>query len=116
MGGPVWQQSRSNVARDKTTGTRRRECRQCGKGSDIREGKYLATAFLFCLDRRRYRELIFLLKNDYAKQQRNYPKMLTDMYELMVGFEPTRATPVARGINEGLNFRNVVADSEGTWT
>ena len=31
--------------------------------------KYLATAFLLRLDRRRYGELILLLKNDYAKQQ-----------------------------------------------
>ena len=36
------------------------------------------------------------------------------MYGLMVAFDPTRATPVDGGRNEGLNFRNVVADSEGT--
>ena len=32
----------------------------------------------------------------------------------MVAFEPTRATSVAGGRNKGLNFWNVVADSEGT--
>ena len=36
------------------------------------------------------------------------------MYGLMVDLEPTRATPVSRGRNEGLNFRNVVAESETT--
>ena len=36
------------------------------------------------------------------------------MYRLMVTFKPTRATPVVRGRNKGLNFRNVVADSETT--
>ena len=77
-------------------------------------GKYLATAFLLSSERHRYGELTLSLKNDYAKQQRNYPKKLTDMYGLMVAFETTRATPVARGRNEGLNFGNVVANSEGT--
>ena len=36
------------------------------------------------------------------------------MYGLMVEFDPTIATPVTGGRNEGLNFGNVVADSEGT--
>ena len=79
-------------------------------------GKYLETAFLLRSDRRRYVELILLLKNYYTKQQRNYPKTLTDMYSLIVAFEPTRATPVARGRNKGLNFGNVVADSEDPGT
>ena len=52
-------------------------------------GKYLATAFLLILDQR--------LKNNYAKKHRNYPRTLTDMYGLMVTFEPTRETPVAGG-------------------
>ena len=77
-------------------------------------GKYLATAFLLNSYRRRYGELILSLKNDYTKKQQNYTKTLTDMYGLMVAFETTRATPVARGRNEGLNFGNVVANSEGT--
>ena len=50
-------------------------------------GKYLATAFLFSSDMRRYGELILYLKNDYAKQQRNYSRTLTDMYRLTVVFE-----------------------------
>ena len=79
-------------------------------------GKYLATAFLIRSDRRRYGELILLLKNDYTKQQSNYPKTLTDMYGIMVAFEPTRATPLARGRNKGLNFGNVVADSKDPGT
>ena len=37
------------------------------------------------------------------------------MYGLMATFEPTRATPVAGGRNEGLNFGNVVANSKDTW-
>ena len=32
----------------------------------------------------------------------------------MVAVDPTWATPVAGGRNIGLNFGNVVADSEGT--
>ena len=63
---------------------------------------------------RRYGEIILSLQNDYYKQQSNYPRTLTDMYGLMVAFNPTRATPVARGCNKGLNFRNVVADSKTT--
>ena len=35
-------------------------------------------------------------------------------YGLMVSFEPTRATPVARWRNEDLNFSNVVAYYKGT--
>ena len=34
------------------------------------------------------------------------------MYGLMVVLEPTRATPVSRGRTEGLNFGNVVVESE----
>ena len=52
-------------------------------------GEYLSTAFLLSSDRRRYGELILSLKNNCAKQQRNYPKTLTDMYGLMVAFDPT---------------------------
>ena len=61
--------------------------------------KYLATAFLLRLDRRRYGKLIISLKNDYVKQQKNYPKTLTGMYGLMVVFDPTRATAVSGGRN-----------------
>ena len=70
-------------------------------------GKYLVTAFLISSYRRRYGELILSLKNDYAKQQKNYPKTLMDMYGMMVAFDPTRATAVSGGRNEGMNFRNV---------
>ena len=38
------------------------------KAQTLARGEYLATAFLLRLDRRRYGELILLLKNDYAKQ------------------------------------------------
>ena len=78
-------------------------------------GKYLATAFLLSLDRRRYGDLILSLKNDYAKQQKNYPKTLTGMHGLMVVFDPTRATPVSGGRNEGLNFGNVAVESKTAW-
>ena len=36
------------------------------------------------------------------------------MYGLMVAFDPTRVPPVAGGHNEGLNFSNMVAESETT--
>ena len=78
-------------------------------------GKYLATAFLLSLYRRRYGELILSLKNDYAKQQKNYPKTLTDMYGLMVAFDPTRATAVSGGRNEGIHFGNVAAEPGTKW-
>ena len=55
------------------------------------------------------------MKNEYAKQQRNYPRNLTNMYGLMVAFDPERVTPVAGGCNDGLHFGNEVANSEGTW-
>ena len=32
----------------------------------------------------------------------------------MVAFDPTRATPVARGRNGGMNVGNVAAESKGT--
>ena len=38
--------------------------------------------------------------------------MVTEMYRLMVSFEPTRVTPVARGFNEGMNFGNVATNNE----
>ena len=83
-------------------------------------GKYLETAFLLRLDRRQYGKLILSLKNDYAKQQKNYPKTLTDMYGLMVAFDPTRATAVYGGRNEGINFGNVAdkprtGEGQGSW-
>ena len=77
------------------------------KAQNPERGKYLATAFLLNSDKRWYDELILSLKNDYAKQQQNYPKTLTDMYGLMVAFEPTRATAVSEGRNEGMNFGSV---------
>ena len=70
----------------------------------------MANAFLLSSDRRWYGELILLLKNDYVKQQKNYPKTLTDMYGLMVAFVPTMATSVSWGRNEGMNFGNVAAE------
>ena len=33
------------------------------------------------------------------------------MYGLMVAFEPTRATPVSGGCNEGMHFGNVAVES-----
>ena len=67
------------------------------KSQILAMGKYLTTMFLLSPDRLQYGELILSLKNDYAKQQRNYPRTLTDMYRLMVVFEPTRETLVAGG-------------------
>ena len=74
--------------------------------------KYLAVAFLIILDRRQYRKFILDLKNDFANQQKNYPKILTDMYDLMVAFEPTGVMPVARGHNEGINFVRTATKNE----
>ena len=71
----------------------------------------MATEFLLSLDRRRYGELILLLKNDYAKQPKKNPKTLTDMYRPMVAFEPTRPKTVSGGRNEGTNFGNVAVKS-----
>ena len=48
----------------------------------------------------------YCYKNDYAKQQKNYPKTITDMYRPMVVYESTRTTPVSGGRNEGMNFGN----------
>ena len=48
-----------------------------------------------------------MLRNDYANQQKNYPKTLTDMYRMMVAFEPTRSTPVSGWRNKGVNLGNV---------
>ena len=80
------------------------------KAHILARGKYLATAFLLSSDRRRYGEPILLLKNDYTKQQGNYLRILTAMYGIMVTFDPTRATSVGGGRNEGLNFGNVVSE------
>ena len=48
------------------------------------------------------------------KQQKKYPKTLTDMYSLMVAFDPTRATPVSGGRSEGLNLWNLAVESKTT--
>ena len=76
----------------------------------LAKGKYLATPFLISSDRCRYRDLILSIKNDYAKQQKNYPKTLTEMYELMVALYPTRPTAVSRVRKEGMNFGNVAVE------
>ena len=75
-------------------------------------GKYLAILFLLSSDRYRCGELILSIKNDYAKQQRNCPKTLTDMYGEIVVFNHTRAKPVSGGRNKGLNFGNVAIESK----
>ena len=81
------------------------------KSQILARGKYLTTAFLLRSYRRRYGELVLSPKKNYAKQRSNYPRTLTNMYGLILAFNPTRATPVSGGRNEGLNFGNVVADS-----
>ena len=70
----------------------------------------MTTAFLLSLDRRQYSELMLLLNNGCAKQQKKYPKNLTYMYGLMVLFNPTRSTPVSGGQNKGMNFGNVAVE------
>ena len=46
-------------------------------------------------------------------QKKIYPKTFTDVYGLMVAFDPKRATPVSGGgRNDGLNFGNVAVESE----
>ena len=52
------------------------------------------------------------MEKKYAKQQSNCPRTLTDMYKLLVAFEPTRVTPVSGGRNKGLHFGNLVAKYE----
>ena len=74
------------------------------KAQVLARGKYLVTAFMLSSDRRRYGELILSLKNDYEKQQKNYPKNLTEMYRLMVVFDPTRPTPVSGGAERRCEF------------
>ena len=66
----------------------------------------MATTFLLSSDSFWYGELILLLKNDYSKQQKKYPKTLTDICGLMVVFKPTMSTQVSGGQNEGMNFGN----------
>ena len=77
-------------------------------------GKYLETAFLLSLDRTQYGELNLSFKDNYAKQHKNYPRISTNVYRLIVAFDPMGVTPVAGGCNEGLNFGNVVAYFNGT--
>ena len=78
----------------------------------LERSKYLTVALLLRLDQCRCGNLILDLKNNYAKQQKNNPKMLTDMYGLMVVFDSARVAPVTVGHNEGLNFSNVATDNE----
>ena len=52
-----------------------------------------------------------MLKNDYKKQQNKYPKTFTDMYRLLVAFEPTRPTLADERRNKGMNFGNVAVES-----
>ena len=80
------------------------------KAQVLAKEKYLATPFLMSSDRLLYRDLILSIKNDYAKQQKKYPKTLTEIYELMVALYPTRPTVVSRGRNEGMNFGNVAVE------
>ena len=86
------------------------------KAHTLARGEHLPTAFLLSLDRRRYGELTLALNNDYAKHQRNYPNTLTNIYGLMVAFDPTRVVAVTEGHKKGINFRNVATDSEARVT
>ena len=50
-----------------------------------------------------------LARGKYLAQKKS-PKTLTDVYGLMVAFEPMRATAVSVGRNEGMNFGNVAVE------
>ena len=78
----------------------------------MERGKYLALPVLISSDCRRYGDLVVALKNDYAKQQKNYPKTVKEMYGIMVVFEPTRVAPVAGGFYDVVNSGNVTTKIE----
>ena len=80
------------------------------KAQTSARGEYLATALLLSSDRRRYGKLIISLNNETRNNNKNCPKTLTDMYRLMVAFEPTRPTAVSGGRNEGMNFGKVAVE------
>ena len=82
------------------------------KARVVAQLNYLTVAFPLSSDQSRYGELISSLKKNYAMKQKNYPKTATEIYALMVAFEPTRVVPVSGVFNEGINFGNVTTENK----
>ncbi|MHA7927606.1 MAG: reverse transcriptase domain-containing protein, partial [Marinobacter sp.] len=61
----------------------------------------MAVSFLLGSDRRRYHQLIVDLENDFTRGQKNYPKTITDAYNLLVNWRNPNYVPHKGGTATG---------------
>jgi hypothetical protein len=75
--------------------------------------RYLAYAFVNCLDWGRYAGLKKELMNDYAKGKNNYPGTVLDAYNLVVNYRYDRKNPKNQSANtKGLSFQQQTRDGK----
>ena len=75
---------------------------------------YLALAFLMGSDRSRFRHLLEKLENDFTAGNDNYPKTLTDAYNMLLEWKDDPRLLLHMAGNDGISFAtNMVHTNEG---
>ena len=75
---------------------------------------YLALAFLIGSDQRRFGHLLKKLENDFSAGNDNYPKTLTDAYNMLLEWKDDPRLLIRMAGNDGISFAmNMVHTNEG---
>ena len=72
---------------------------------------YLALAFLMGSDRNRYGRLLEKLENDFTAGNDNYPKTLTDAYNMLLEWKDDPRLLIRMAGNDGISFATNTADA-----
>ena len=76
--------------------------------------RYLALAFLMGSDRSRFGRLLEKLENDFTAGNDNYPKTLTDAYNMLLEWKDDPRLLMRMAGNDGISFvKNTVQTNEG---
>ena len=69
---------------------------------------YMATAYLLGADQSRYGRLIKSLENDYLQGKNNYPKNMTEAYNLLINWkqDPRNLVKVMGAVKDEVSFSN----------
>ena len=72
---------------------------------------YLALAFLMGSNRNRYGRLLEKLENDFTAGNDNYPKTLTDAYNMLLEWKDDPRLLICMAGNDGISFATNAADT-----
>ena len=72
---------------------------------------YVALAFLMGSDRNRYGHLLEKLENDFTAGNNNYPKTLTDAYNMLLEWKDDPRLLIRMAGNDGISFATNAADT-----